>query len=104
MSTKAKFHLVDMEGTVVSKVRVFITARPALVRWTIKVKDMKKDRATYLRRTGVDDYLELTPKETTHMLDWMSQTETDPEELTIDKVAEILKEVHIEKPQMIQEA
>jgi hypothetical protein len=91
MSVKAKFHLVDMDGGLVSKVRVFLTGRPALVRWTIKLKG-QKDRSTYLRRTGVDDYLELTPKEITIMLEWLKETETAIEELTIDQAAEILAE------------
>lgn len=89
MSTRARFHLVDGQGVVVAKVRVFLTGRPALVRWTVKVRGTQKDRSTYLRRTDVDDYLELTPAETIRVLDWLQSSETDPEGLTIDQLAEI---------------
>lgn len=105
MSAKVKIHLVDENGIRVGKTTLFITARPALMRWTIKTGSGKsgKENTTYCRRLGVDEYLELTPKETVHVLDWLRQTERSPDELTIDKVAEILQGVHIQSPDLIIE-
>lgn len=91
MSQKVKIMLVDNDGKVVQKGKLFLEARPALMRWTIKDKTNNQERSTYFRRVGYDEYLELTAEQTVHVLDWLKTEETSPDELTIDKVAEILE-------------
>lgn len=88
-STKVLLRLVDMDGKVSGKTKLFITARPALLRWTIKLKD-GSDHSSYFRRVGMDEYLELTPVETMQILEHMQLAEVDSNELTINAVAEIL--------------
>lgn len=97
MGDKIKVKFVDNQGKVTQKGRLFITARPALFRWVIK-KDGKEQGHTYFRRTGYDEYLELSPQEKEKMLDYLRLTEKGLDELTIDKVDEILSKPHIVAP------
>lgn len=75
--------------------KVFIDTRPAVLRYKqeIKFADPKNPKTKpqmvtlqgYFKRTGVDEYRQLTQKEIKKVLAWMARNDVKPDDLTMDQ-------------------